>query len=707
MEAPQPALRGEGLPPAWKAAWAVFFLALWAVGLSLQNPGLMADDSGEMAAAAFCLGLPHPPGYPLVTLLGHLAIRLPLGSPAFRMNLLSLSFLMGACVCWVVIARGTAARLFPVFSRQTRWVQEASLAPGVLTLFSSRNVLSQALSAKGGVYTLTLLLSMALLGCLLSRRSEGERALYAVAGLWALGLCAHWETFVTWLPALGLWAWYRRKSMPQAAVWSAGAILLAALSIYLLPPIRGGASPAMEWGSPTTAQGYLWTLLRGPFAGGEIAWGGKERMAAVWTVVGKILIPSAWPCFACLVLVGWARPFSRGSRLGAESILAFWGPTLALMFYIQPSRLDLGNVFTVAQQGAWVLVGWWGVWKIAEWFRPSKAKTAVLLSLWCAAPLVWLPSRVNREDKSRYFLAQDLGTEILQALPRDAFFLAEGDLTAFSIWYEKVALGKRPDVAMVPPQFFLHPWGWKQAVEQRPSLGKLDLAMAPPAVQWDAIRVSCGPVSLGAPGGLYLSQDRGLLTEAGPPWVGEAVPCGLCWCASGVPVSVGEFRARWRDVLASRRLRVAEEPEGSRGDDVVSRQILRYHAADALAQARWLEDRGDDWGSLGALERGLRWEPSVPGLWAAAARSAGKLGYPEASVELCQRGLVLDPDSRELLHDLRYAGWLARREPTGGKAKYEGLLGHARALGWRVLAESFQSTKRRLVVSLETKGRIR
>src|SRR5439155_9139405 len=39
--------------------------------------------------AARVLGVPHPPGYPLYTMLGHLAGLLPLGSPALRVNLLS------------------------------------------------------------------------------------------------------------------------------------------------------------------------------------------------------------------------------------------------------------------------------------------------------------------------------------------------------------------------------------------------------------------------------------------------------------------------------------------------------------------------------------------------------------------------------------------------------------------------------------------
>ncbi|MFO0565673.1 MAG: DUF2723 domain-containing protein [Polyangiaceae bacterium] len=46
-------------------------------------------DSPELVAAAAEWGVPHAPGYPLFTLLGHLAAKLPFGNMALRVNALS------------------------------------------------------------------------------------------------------------------------------------------------------------------------------------------------------------------------------------------------------------------------------------------------------------------------------------------------------------------------------------------------------------------------------------------------------------------------------------------------------------------------------------------------------------------------------------------------------------------------------------------
>jgi hypothetical protein len=55
-------------------------LAIFAVALAIYWATLARDvipaDAGEFQLAAALLGVPHPPGYPLYTLIGHLFIRL-------------------------------------------------------------------------------------------------------------------------------------------------------------------------------------------------------------------------------------------------------------------------------------------------------------------------------------------------------------------------------------------------------------------------------------------------------------------------------------------------------------------------------------------------------------------------------------------------------------------------------------------------------
>nr|KAF6487955.1 transmembrane protein 260 [Rousettus aegyptiacus] len=67
---------------------AVFAAVAGVFTLTLP-PSVPGGDSGELITAAHELGVAHPPGYPLFTLVAKLAIILfPFGSVAYRVNLL-------------------------------------------------------------------------------------------------------------------------------------------------------------------------------------------------------------------------------------------------------------------------------------------------------------------------------------------------------------------------------------------------------------------------------------------------------------------------------------------------------------------------------------------------------------------------------------------------------------------------------------------
>ena len=67
--------------------FSFLFLLLYLLTLA---PDLLPADSGEFQVVATNLGVAHPPGFSLYTMLAHLMTRLPFGpSPAYRVNLLS------------------------------------------------------------------------------------------------------------------------------------------------------------------------------------------------------------------------------------------------------------------------------------------------------------------------------------------------------------------------------------------------------------------------------------------------------------------------------------------------------------------------------------------------------------------------------------------------------------------------------------------
>ena len=65
----------------------LIFLGVMAVYIRTLQPVFNFDDSPETIACAYTLGIQHPPGYPLPTLIGKLFTFLPFANTGFKINL--------------------------------------------------------------------------------------------------------------------------------------------------------------------------------------------------------------------------------------------------------------------------------------------------------------------------------------------------------------------------------------------------------------------------------------------------------------------------------------------------------------------------------------------------------------------------------------------------------------------------------------------
>ena len=76
------------------------FTFLMSIYLFTMPLSITTEDSGELVSAAITLGIPHPSGYPLWTIVGHLFTYLPIGPIVWRINLLSA--VCGALTCVLI-----------------------------------------------------------------------------------------------------------------------------------------------------------------------------------------------------------------------------------------------------------------------------------------------------------------------------------------------------------------------------------------------------------------------------------------------------------------------------------------------------------------------------------------------------------------------------------------------------------------------------
>jgi hypothetical protein len=214
----------------WLGGLAVFGLSL-AIYVMTLLPGVGWGDTAKLQYIAYIWGIPHRFGYPLFIFLGRLFLLLPVGSVAYRINLMC-----------AVFGAGAVALTYLIILHLTHQDRVAAVS-GALALAFSRTFWGEANHAE--VYSLNALIVAAVALSLLAwRQTRKIHLLYLGVGLYALGYGNH-MTMVTWLPAvlfIILATDYRVLLDPKKVAVLAGLVLLGA-SQYLYIIIRAHQNP--------------------------------------------------------------------------------------------------------------------------------------------------------------------------------------------------------------------------------------------------------------------------------------------------------------------------------------------------------------------------------------------------------------------------------------------------------------------------------
>ena len=128
-------------------------------------PSLVELDSGELSTVQATLGIAHPTGYPLFTLLGYLFLKIPLPfTMVFRSNLLSLLWTLGSVIMFFFLIKLILTNLSLFVNKEKNeeiiLKSESEILTisfvGTLIFAFSRTVWSQSTSVE--VYSLHLIL---------------------------------------------------------------------------------------------------------------------------------------------------------------------------------------------------------------------------------------------------------------------------------------------------------------------------------------------------------------------------------------------------------------------------------------------------------------------------------------------------------------------------------------------------------------------
>src|SRR6478609_1261284 len=251
--------------PSYRAALVVMFGVLVLYMLTLA-PSTAMWDTSEYIAAAYTLGLPHPPGNPLFVIIGRVFAILPIAtSVAVRINILAAICSAVSAGMWFLITERVLVSWFP-----ERWQRVLGGAIAAIIGATAFTVWNQSV-VNEKVYTVSLV-GLAIISWLTVRWSDdpdgpyADRLLITIAYLLGLGYANHMMGFLAG-PAVVVAVAVRRPATFlrwKLIAVSVGALLLG-ISPFLTQPIRASHYPPINEGEPTTWDAFLYNFNRGQY----------------------------------------------------------------------------------------------------------------------------------------------------------------------------------------------------------------------------------------------------------------------------------------------------------------------------------------------------------------------------------------------------------------------------------------------------------
>ncbi len=393
-------------------------------------PGVTLQDSGDFLMGVLTLGIVHPPGYPLYTVLGYLFSFLPFGDLAFRINLFS--------ALWGSLCLGIIFLILKIISIDRHHAIFATLFLGFTAVYWSKTGVAE-------VYSFNGFLIACIFFCILSyNRDKKKSQLNLIFLSTGLALSNHYPLVM--LTGVGLVFLLDRRDLQITDVFKGMLFLGLGLIPYLYLFIQA-LDPEVQYNfGKLTGFGMVWDhIIRKNYA---IDYGGTAwdklglALSFVQLIITNFLIPSLFIFFG-IVLAFYEKWRYRYPVLIAALSTSF-GLILALTFPNDEERRLL----------------------VADYSLPSF----LLYSIFLAIGLKELMNRYVKNTMCQYFvlvillasniglnftrssyrndhLAEIWGAELLNSLEPDPI-LVLCYREALPIYYLQLIKGIRKDVTL-------------------------------------------------------------------------------------------------------------------------------------------------------------------------------------------------------------------------------------------------------------------
>ena len=417
------------------------------------SPGVYGTDSGDFVSAALTKGIPHPSGYPLITLLGILFLKLPISAtPAWKMGLISVFASSASVVVFYLISLKITNNKTVSFisSLMLAFVYPFWLYAEVVEVFALHNFL----------ILLAIYISINLY------INKKIKYLYALSFILGLSLTNNLSVLLIF-PAIAVLILINKKLLKL--ILNTKVIMLCILLFifgllpYIYIPIAARGDPYINWGMAINLENFIYLVLRKKYGWGISSstsdYSGLipyESLKAYFYYYKTYLSPLI-PVFSILGMIFLFKKYFK-LFIFILTIFIFFGPFSVVYSWRTDQnfthigileRFYIPSIIILMIFLAPGIIGVLGILK--NLLKKRRLKTLVhnlAIVTFAIIPITFFVVNYQKTDLSNNYYYDNLAYEILTPLPENSFLFFTTDTYSFPSIYIQTAFNFRPDIKM-------------------------------------------------------------------------------------------------------------------------------------------------------------------------------------------------------------------------------------------------------------------
>src|SRR3989344_1752238 len=456
----------------------IFTLLIYAITVPNSNPGFA--DSDEFLTVAKVIGVPHPPGYPLYTLLAILISRLPLFFFSFAGRINFLSSIFHALTILCIFLTGIILLKRHASHNKDQNIIIISSTIGVLSLavafsFWLKAIITEVFALHSLFVAFILFLVVLWSHVFRDQKEKAQKILFISAFIAGLAL-SHHQIILLMFPVYAVWVLIHDVKIfldKKFITISIISFLIGFALPYVYVPFAAYRNPTINWEHADNVKGLFRLVSRKVYAERQL--GGTAYINTQFDIFASLkgIIPFVQYLFSnfgiasfFLGIIGAISLIIRKQyKIFILILLGIVGGGLFFAMYVPvpPEQIYDATYFGFVSVHQRFLIGSlmfyslfisFGVYALYIFGKRVNKNFAVgIVALLFSIPLITGFIHYQDIKKNAFTYYHDFAKMVLESLEPNALYICFGDQACFGTLYLQEVEGVRPDVFIVPGDF--------------------------------------------------------------------------------------------------------------------------------------------------------------------------------------------------------------------------------------------------------------